>query len=147
MGFVRVTRSNHPGYAAGDRFFAYAPSSSHHVVRPRPPGRGFLDTAPGRHFAHPWYRTFRPAGPADHRGDRRTLLRRVHPASFPVGDFVTGRAGDGELTVVTSASSKVGIGIAHRLRSNANVHTVGLTSDGDSGFHRLRRLRRGGHRR
>ncbi|MEV6446298.1 DUF2855 family protein [Amycolatopsis sp. NPDC051716] len=134
-GFARVTRSNHPGYPAGDRFFGYLPSSSHHVVRPEPASRGFRDTTPGRHFAHPWYQTFQPAGAADHRDDRRTLLRPVYPAAFHVADFVTGKAGDGEVTVViTSASSKVGIGIAHRLRGHANVRTIGLTAAGHSAF-------------
>ena len=128
-GFTRVARSSHPDYSAGDRFFGYLPSSSHHVVRPEPAPHGFLDTTPGRYFAHPWYQTFQPAGAVDHRDDRRTLLRPLFPASFHVADFVAGRAGGDGLTVlITSASSKVGIGIAHRLRSNANVRTIGLTA-------------------
>jgi hypothetical protein len=134
-GFARVTRSNHPGYATGDRFFGFLPSSSHHVVRPEPASRGFVDTTPDRYFAHPWYRTFQPAGAADHRDDRRTLLRPIYPASFHVADFVAGQAGDDELTVlITSASSKVAIGIAHRLRGTANVRTIGLTGGDHAGF-------------
>lgn len=134
-GFTRVTRSNHPGYAAGDRFFGFLPSSSHHVVRPEQASRGFLDATPGRHFAHPWYQTFQPAGAVDHRDDRRTLLRPIYPASFHVADFVAGQADGASLTVlITSASSKVGTGIAHRLRGNANVRTIGLTSGAHAGF-------------
>lgn len=134
-GFVRVTRSNHPGCSAGDRFFGYLPSSSHHVVRPEPASRGFVDTTPGRHFAHPWYQTFQPAGETDDRDDRRTLLRPVYPASFHVADFVASRAAGGALTLLlTSASSKVAIGVAHRLRGTANVRTVGLTSAGRKEF-------------
>lgn len=128
-GFVRVAGSRHPDFSPGDRFFGYLPSASHHVVLPAPASRGFVDTTPGRYFAHPWYQTFQPAGPADHRDDRRTLLRPIYPASFHVADLLAGKAGDGGLTVLlTSASSKVAIGIAHRLRDNANVHTIGLTS-------------------
>lgn len=134
-GFVRVALSNHPDYSVGDRFFGYVPSSSHHVVRPAPASRGFLDTTPDRHFAHPWYQTFQPADAADQRDDRRTLLRPIYPASFHVGDFVAGKAGDDGLTViVTSASSKVAIGIAHRLRGNAKVRTIGLTSGDHTEF-------------
>ncbi|MEV6876126.1 DUF2855 family protein [Amycolatopsis sp. NPDC051128] len=134
-GFARVSRSNHPGYAEGDRFFGFLPSSSHHVVRPEPASRGFVDTTPGRYFAHPWYQTFQPAGAADHRDDRRALLRPVYPASFHVAGFIAGQAGDDGLTVlITSASSKVAIGIAHRLRGNANVRTIGLTSGEHTGF-------------
>lgn len=127
-GFARVARSNHPGYRAGDRFFGYLPSSSHHVVRPERASRGFLDATASRYFAHPWYQTFQPAGAVDHRDDRRTLLRPVYPASFHVADRIAAKAGDGLTVVVTSASSKVGIGIAHRLRGNANVRTIGLTA-------------------
>lgn len=129
-GFVRVARSRCPGFSAGDRFFGLVPSSSHHVVRPGPASTGFVDTTPGRHFPVPWYRTFRPAGDIDHRDDRRTLLRPIYPASFHAADFVAGRAGGSGLTVLlTSASSKVAIGVAHRLRGNANVRTVGFTSE------------------
>jgi uncharacterized protein DUF2855 len=133
-GFASVSRSNHPGYAEGDRFFGFLPSSSHHVVRPEPASRGFVDTTPGRYFAHPWYQTFQPAGAADHRDDRRTLLRPVYPASFHVAGFIAGQAGDGLTVLITSASSKVAIGIAHRLRGNANVRTIGLTGGGHAGF-------------
>lgn len=134
-GFVQVSRSNHSGLSVGDRYFGYLPSSSHHVVRPAPASRGFVDTTPGRYFAHPWYQTFQPAGAVDHRDDRRTLLRPVYPASFHVADFIAGQAGDDGLTVlITSASSKVGIGLAHRLRDTTNVRTIGLTSGDHIGF-------------
>jgi hypothetical protein len=127
-GFVTVARSNHPGYAVGERFFGYVPSSSHHVVTPGPASRGFVDTTEGRYFAHPWYATFQPAGDVDGRDDRRTLLRPIYPASFHVADFVVAKAAGEQLTVlVTSASSKVAIGIAHRLQGVANVRTIGLT--------------------
>jgi hypothetical protein len=128
-GFARVVRSRHPRVSVGDRVFGMMPLSSHHLVRPAPVSSGFVDTTPDRHFPHPWYRTFRPAGGVDDRDDRRTLLRPVHPASFLFADFVARKAGDGGLTLlVTSASSKVAIGIAHYLRGNPNVRTVGLTS-------------------
>lgn len=133
-GYARVARSNHPDFSAGDRFFGYLPSSSHHVVRPAPVSRGFLDATPGRYFAHPWYQKFQRAGAADHREDRRTLLRPVYPASVHVGDFITGKVGDGLTVIITSASSKVAIGIAYRLRDNANVRTVGLTSGSHTEF-------------
>jgi hypothetical protein len=134
-GFVRVTRSRHPDFSAGDRFFGYLPSSSHHVVRPASASRGFVDTTPDRHFAHPWYQTFQPAGAVDHRDDRRTLLRPIYPAAFHIADFLAGKAGDDGLTVLlTSAASKVAIGIAHRLRGNENVRVVGLTSRHNTGF-------------
>ncbi|TDV41065.1 DUF2855 family protein [Actinophytocola oryzae] len=134
-GFLRVSRSRHADFAPGDRYFGYVPSSSHHVVTPGPASRGFVDTTPDRYFAHPWYQTFQPAPEADGRDDRRTLLRPIYPASFLVADFVAGKGGDDGLTVlVTSASSKVAIGIAHRLRGNENVRVVGLTSESNAEF-------------
>jgi hypothetical protein len=129
-GFVRVARSRHPDFPVGDRFFGLLPPSSHHLVRPAPAPRGFVDTTPDRYFPHPWYQTFQPAGAVDHRDDRRTLLRPVYPASFHAADFVAGKAREDGLTVlITSASSKVAIGIAHRLQRNPNVRTVGFTSE------------------
>jgi hypothetical protein len=134
-GFVRVARSRHPVFSAGDRFFGHVPSASHHVVLPAPAARGFVDTTPDRQFAHPWYQTFQPAGEVDDRDDRRTLLRPIYPASFHVADFLTAAAGDSRLTaLLTSASSKVAIGIAHRLRDNANVRVIGLTSRHNTEF-------------
>ena len=128
-GFVRVARSRHPGVAVGDRFFGYLPTSSHHVVRPGPASRGFVDTTPDRQFPHPWYQTFQPAGADDARDDRRTLLRPVFPASFHVAGYLAGKAGaDGLTVLLTSASSKVAIGIAHRLKDDPAVRIVGLTS-------------------
>lgn len=134
-GFARVARSRHPGFPVGARFFGLLPSSSHHLVLPEPVAKGFVDTTPDRHFPHPWYQTFRPAGDVDHRDDRRTLLRPIYPASFHCADFVAGKTGDDGLTVLlTSASSKVAIGIAHRLHGNSNVRTVGLTSERNRDF-------------
>ncbi|MDQ3786851.1 MAG: DUF2855 family protein [Actinomycetota bacterium] len=128
-GFARVTRSRHPGFSPGERFFGLVPSASHHLVVPAAAARGFADATPDRHFPHPWYGTFQPAGVPDHHDDRRALLRPVYPASFHAADALAAKAGDDGLTVlVTSASSKVAIGIAHRLRGNPNVRTVGLTS-------------------
>lgn len=134
-GFARVARSRHSDFSVGDRFFGLVPSASHHVVLPAPVARGFVDTTPDRRFPHPWYQTFRPAGDVDHRDDRRTLLRPIYPASFHGADFVAGKAGNGGLTVLlTSASSKVAIGIAHRLHGNSNVRTVGFTSEHNRDF-------------
>lgn len=128
-GFATVTRTRHPDLTAGDRFFGLMPSSSHHVVEPARALRGFVDSTSDRHFPHPWYKTFQPAGAADRRDDRRALLRPIYPASFHAAEFVAAKAGDGPLTVlITSASSKVAIGAVHRLRGNRNVRTVGLTS-------------------
>jgi hypothetical protein len=129
-GFARVSRSEHPDFAVGDRFFGFMPAASHHLVLPGSASRGFVDTTADRHFPHPWYQTFQPGGEPDHRDDRRTLLRPVYPASFHTGDVVAGKSNLGGLTLLlTSASSKVAIGIAHRLRDDANVRTVGATSE------------------
>lgn len=129
-GFARVARSRHPGFPAGKRFFGLLPAASHHVVLPAPGPGGFVDTTADRYFPHLWYQTFRAAGDVDDRDDRRTLLRPLYPASFHAADFVAAKAGDGGLTVLlTSASSKVAIGIAHRLRHNENVRCVGFTSE------------------
>ncbi len=132
--FVRVEESRHPGVAEGERFFGFVPMATHHVVPVAPTARGFLDTEPRRRFLPTWYRTFQRVGEPDVLDDRRAVFRPVFPASFNLADFVAGHVGRGAKSLlVTAASAKTAIGLAHLAR-NTGLPTVGLTSSRHVGF-------------
>ncbi|HEX4816683.1 MAG TPA: DUF2855 family protein [Nonomuraea sp.] len=134
--YVRVTESNHPGVPVGGRYYGYVPMSSHHVVAARPVERGFVDTAPQRGFLHPWYLTFEAADEPDALDDRRAAVHPVYPASFNLADLLERQAADGARTaVITSASSKVALGLAEELAARqVPLSTVGLTSARHAAF-------------
>lgn len=136
-GFARVVESRHPEIAVGGRFYGFLPMSTHHVVAPEPtPGGGFADTTPQRHYLPPWYWNFEPAGEPGERDDRRVILRAVYPAVFNLADMLRRRAAEGATTVlVSSASSKVAIGLVQRLADlGSPLTSIGVTSGGNSAF-------------
>jgi len=126
---VRVEESRHPDVRPGSRYFGYAPLASHHVLPVETTDRGLRDTAPHREFLHPWYREYVRLGDAG-PGDRHTLLEPVFPASFNLADLLERRCADGaRAAVITSASSKVAVGLAAELAARqVPLRTIGVTS-------------------
>lgn len=134
-GFAVVEESRQPEVTEGSRYHGYLPLSTHLTVAAEPTARGFRDTLPHRESLHDWYRTFRPAGPRDVLDNERTLVWPVYPASYNLGDFALGSVESGARSVlVTSASSKTAIGLAHRLSKVDELTTVGLTSSRNADF-------------
>ena len=133
-GFARVEESRAPEVEVGTRLFGYLPMSTHHTISPTPVDGGFLDTTPARDFQHPWYRTYELA-PPDEQDDRKALLHPLYPASFNLNEFLGGHVAQGVTDVlITSASSKTAIGLAHLLAAREGVRTVGLTSTSNLAF-------------
>lgn len=133
-GVATVEDSRHPDVAVGSRYFGYLPMSTHHVVQPQAVPGGFFDSTSVRDFLHPWYRTYQLVdGELD---DRLTLLRPVYPASFNLADLVQRKASEGaQSLVVTSASSKVALGLVDELAArNVEVTTIGVTSAANKAF-------------
>ncbi|MFC4586708.1 DUF2855 family protein [Sphaerisporangium corydalis] len=135
-GFARVEESRHPDVAVGDRYYGFMPMSSHHVVAPGPSAQGFADTTERLHYLPPWYWTYQPAGEPDGRDDRRAVVRAVYPAVFNLAGLAERQAALGARSVlVTSASSKVAIGLAQRLASQGSaLATIGVTSEANRAF-------------
>jgi len=124
-GFARVTESRAPHVPLGGRYFGYLPMSTHHTISPQPVPGGLFDTTAHRDFLHPWYRTFE-AAPEQEHDDLRALLHPLFPASYNLAESL---AGHGASTVViSSASSKTAIGLAHLLARRGGQATVGLTA-------------------
>jgi hypothetical protein len=132
MGIGRVTRSTHAAIPTGGRYFGFFPMADRHVVAAAPTARGFSDRAEHRSAHAPAYRSFErldddPAfDPAD---DGRYLVARgLFITSFLVDDFLAEQGDGGAASViVTSASSRTSLALAHRLRARG-THVVGLTS-------------------
>jgi hypothetical protein len=130
-GFARVVESRHPRVMVGGRYFGFLPMSTCHVIRPDVVDGGLFDATPGRDFLHDWYRVYETATPHE-LDDRKALLHPLFPASFTLAEFVAEqRVVD---VLITSASSKVAIGLAEELRRRGGVRTIGITSVGHEPF-------------
>ncbi len=138
-GFADVVETRSPHLAVGERLFGYYPMATELVITA---GSGndqaVVDTAPHRAaMAKAYSRYTRCASDPLYRAERereQLLLYPLFMTSFLIDDLL-GDAGDfgAEQVVVSSASSKTAIGVAHCGRRRG-VRTVGLTSAANLGF-------------
>ncbi len=139
MGIGRVAKSAHPDIAEGGRYFGFFPMADHHVVDAAPSRDGFTDRAEHRAPHAATYRSFNlldhdPAYHPDLDGPY-LVARGLFITSFLVDDFLDSNDFFGATTVVvTSASSRTSLALAHRLRARDGLHVVGLTSPTNAGF-------------
>lgn len=134
MGFGDVLRSRHPEVAEGTRAFGFYPMSTHLLIDAGEVRRGqILDVVAHRRGTALAYRQYVPTDadplydPA--REDALLLLRGLFLTSFLVDDFLADQGGFGARQfVVSSASSKTAIALAHQLRRRAAGAVIGLTS-------------------
>lgn len=137
MGFGVVMSSAVPGIDAGSRWFGFYPVGDHHVVEAVVRGGGFLDSAAHREKHAPAYRQFDPADPArtDEDESYYLLLRGLFVTSHLCEDFLRDNSMFGAAQVIiTSASSKTSLALAHEVRANSSARTVGLTSEANLAF-------------
>jgi hypothetical protein len=133
MGFGIVTASNNPGVAVGGRYFGFFPLGDHHVVSASPSRSGFTDAAAWRDKHAAVYRNFDLADPTPH--DDATLIFRIFSTSYLIEDFLRERGNFGaRQVIITSASSKTSIALAHCLQRSSDVNVVGLTSSRNLAF-------------
>ena len=138
-GFAEVVETRSPHLAVGERLFGYYPMATELVITA---GAGndqaVVDTAPHRAtMAKAYSRYARCASDPLYRADRereQLLLYPLFMTSFLIDDLLAD-AGDfgAEQIVVSSASSKTAIGVAHCGRRRG-ARTVGLTSAANIGF-------------
>lgn len=138
MGYGTVTESANPGVHLGGRYFGFVPMATELIVDAEIRGSGFVDRAPHRRDHARAYVGFddvasAPGFRAD-RSDEYLLVRGLFVTSFLVDDFL----GDHDLfgaaqVLITSASSKTSIALAHCLTSR-EVASVGITSDANRDF-------------
>lgn len=139
-GFGEVVASQHPGVATGERLFGYFPMATHLVIEAGDVSkRGLRDAAPHRQGVAPVYNAYaRVSGDpafAGRHGDYQALLRPLFMLSFLVDDYLAEHEWFGAARVIlSSASSKTAIGLAHLLRKRAGPRVIGLTSAANAAF-------------
>ena len=133
MGFGDVLDSRNPEVPVGTRCFGFFPMSRHLVIDARANPNGMIDGAAHRAEHAPVYRTYSlverdPLYRAE-REDQIMLLRGLFMTSFLVDDLL-GEEGffGAETAIITSASSKTSIALAHLLARRARGKVIGLTS-------------------
>jgi len=131
-GFGEVIASQHPGIAVGERLFGYFPMATHLVLEAGDVSkRGLRDAAPHRRGVAPVYNAYARVGrdPAftGRQGDHQALLRPLFMLSFLVDDHLAEHAFFGaECVLLSSASSKTAIGLAHLLhRRRDGIRVIG----------------------
>ena len=139
-GFATVTASKAAGVEAGARVYGYLPiSESFDVVPVKASRESFLDGAANRQGLAPIYNTytFTAADPGydPQREAEQMLLRPLFTTGFMIDDCLMETGGSvPETVVISSASSKTALGLAHCLKTRGQVEAVGLTSPGNKAY-------------
>jgi Protein of unknown function (DUF2855) len=130
-GFATVTQSSATGVEVGARYYGYFPIASALDVTPQNAGpRGFADGAPHRSAKAASYNQYLDvaADPAYAPAfeSEQALFRPLYATGWWAADEL--RQGSLDTVVVSSASSKVALSLAHQLRRLGGVELVALTS-------------------
>jgi hypothetical protein len=141
-GFGEVIATGHPDVPIGERLYGYYPMSTHLVIRPENVSRGGLvDGAAHRSALPPVYNQYTrvAADPAydPAREAEQMLYRPLFTTAFFLDDFLDDNDFFGAGSVIlTSASSKTSIGLAHLLheKRRGRCQVVGLTSGRNRAF-------------
>ncbi len=139
-GFATVTESSAPGVATGTRVYGYLPMSDMFDLLPgKVSPSGFMDVASHRADLAPVYNTYLITS-ADPTYDpafeaQQMLFRPLFTTGWMIDDSLMAN-GDPlpETVVVSSASSKTALALAHCLKVRGQVDTVGLTSPRNKDF-------------
>jgi hypothetical protein len=141
-GFARVVASAHAGVPVGTRVYGYLPMSTHVLVYPdRVTPQGFMDGVAHRAARAPIYNHYALTD-ADPQWQPEaepliSLFRPLFTTSFLLEDLHRENGYFGAETVIlSSASSKTAIGLAHLLARARpeGLRIVGLTSPGNRSF-------------
>jgi len=144
-GFAKVIASKSETVEEGERFYGYYPMGSHLIVNPVKVNEfGFLDGAEHRRQLPPIYNyytnTKADAVYTPESEDIQCLLRPLFTTSFLIDDlFADNKFYDSEQILLTSASSKTGLALAHLLKKHktnagASFEIIGLTSPRNKDF-------------
>jgi hypothetical protein len=134
-GVARAEASMTPVVPVGTRISGFLPMASHVVLKPgRADSGGFTEDSPNRRALPRLYNVYRQAPDAavgwSAADDLALALRQSFWLSFLLADFLSEREYFGaDVLVLSSASSKSAIGVAHLL-SELGMHlpVIGLTS-------------------
>ena len=133
MSFGDVIESRHPEVQVGARCFGFFPMSRYLVIDAQPNKTGMVDAVAHRAAHAPVYRSYSYTGLdalyEEALEDHILLLRGLFMTSFLVDDLLGEENFYGaSASIVTSASSKASIALAHLLAARARGPVIGLTS-------------------
>jgi hypothetical protein len=141
MGYGVVTASAHPDIAVGGRYFGFFPVGDVHIVDAEPSRTGFNDNAPYREKHAMAYRSFDKVEPASNdpqivwNEDAVLIYRGLFLTAYLADDFLADKNFyEATQVIVTSASSKTSLALAHCLKLRPNITSVGLTSASNKAF-------------
>ena len=142
-GFADVIASNNEGIQVGERFYGYYPMGSHLIMSPtKVKPTNFTDGITHRQALPPIYNNYinTKTDPGySKKGEAiQSLFRPLFTTSFLIDDFMEDNEFFGGSSIIlTSASSKTAIGLAHLLanrKADSNLNIIGLTSKGNVEF-------------
>tara|TARA_R110002049_G_scaffold56036_1_gene154849 strand:- start:2171 stop:3271 length:1101 start_codon:yes stop_codon:yes gene_type:complete len=140
MGWAEVIASAHPDVAVGERVWGFFPFSTHlKILAGNVREDHFQDVSAHRAEYAPVYSRFdraaaNPIYDID-REDHDSLLRGLFMTSWLVEDFMHMNASFGARScLITSASSKTSIALAHCVKKRGEMQSVALTSPGNVPF-------------
>jgi hypothetical protein len=109
---------------------------SEHIVQALPSSSGFIDAATHREKHAMAYRAFdRVTDTAGENDNAMLIFRGLFMTSFLAEDFLREQNFfDAAQVLITSASSKTSIALAHCLRTHSTMRVIGLTSDANVDF-------------
>jgi hypothetical protein len=136
MGYGIVSESANPDIAVGGRYFGFFPVGNEHIVQAQTSSGGFIDVGTHREKHAMAYRAFDKVSDVEGENDNAMLIfRGLFMTSFLAEDFLREQNFfEATQVVITSASSKTSIALAHCLRANSTMRVIGLTSDANVDF-------------
>jgi Protein of unknown function (DUF2855) len=140
MGWADVIASRHPDVAVGERVWGFFPMGTHlKILAGKVTAQNFSDVSPHREGLAPVYAQFDRASAypiyEEEREDQDSLLRGLFMTSWLVEDFLEVHDFFGASScLITSASSKTSIALAHSVKQRGKLGSVGLTSAGNVAF-------------
>jgi hypothetical protein len=139
MGLASVAESAHPDIAVGGRYFGFYPMAAEVVIDAAPHGEAFRDAGTHRSGHAATYTDFRDVSRdvmfRPDQADEYLLLWGMFMTSFLVDDYLADNDFVGaKQTLVTSASSKTSISLAHCLAERDDHRCIGLTSERNRSF-------------
>jgi len=136
MGYGIASESANPDIAVGGRYFGFFPVGIEHIVHAQTSSGGFIDVGTHREKHAMAYRAFDRVSDAIGENDNAMLIfRGLFMTSFLAEDFLREQNFfEATQVLITSASSKTSIALAHCLRANSTMRVIGLTSDANVDF-------------
>jgi hypothetical protein len=131
-----VSESANPDVAVGGRYFGFFPVGNEHILQAQLSRNGFIDAGAHREKHAMAYRAFDKVSDIEGENDNAMLIfRGLFMTSFLAEDFLREQNFfDTTQVLITSASSKTSIALAHCLRANSTMRVNGLTSDANIDF-------------